>query len=122
MRRSWQANANEAAICRSQQNSRIRARWKMITFEGGTFEIDAGIIADGLEIDASSLQQRMRDGTLTSRCERGIDGDEGRYRLTFFTERRRLRLIVDGAGNVLQRSTIDFGEDFATRPAGLHLR
>jgi len=94
----------------------------MVTFEDGTFEIDAVIIAEGLVIDASFVQQRMRDGTVKSRCERGTDSDEGRYRLTFFTERRRLRLIVDEAGNVLQRSTIDFGEHCAKRPAGRHIR
>lgn len=63
----------------------------MIKFEGGTFEIDATTIADGLEIAEPLLQQRMRDGTLTSRSARGIETDEGRYRLTFFTEQRRLQ-------------------------------
>jgi hypothetical protein len=94
----------------------------MICFEGGTFEVDAATIADALEVDASSLLQRMREGTLTSRCERGIDGDEGRYRLTFSTAQRRLRLLVDEAGNVLQRSTINFGEPPPTRPRGRHRR
>jgi hypothetical protein len=94
----------------------------MICFEGGTFEVDAATIADGLEIEASSLQQRMRDGALTSRCERGIDRDEGRYRLTFSTEQRCLRLVVDEAGNVLQRSTINLSERLPTRPPGRSCR
>jgi hypothetical protein len=40
--------------------------------------------------------------------ERGIDEDSGRYRLTFFSENRRFRLLVDETGNVVQRSAIDF--------------
>jgi len=90
----------------------------MIKFDGDTIEVDAATIADALGIHPSLLQQRIRDGALTTRCERGVDTDEGRYRLTFFTERRRLRLIVDAAGNVLQRSTINFGEHSPGRPVG----
>lgn len=90
----------------------------MIKFEGGVFEIEAGTIASGLEMDASLLKQRMRDGTITSRCERGVDSDQGRYRLTFFTEQRRLRLIVDQSGNVIQRSTINFSDRLAARRLG----
>jgi hypothetical protein len=87
----------------------------MIRFEGNAIEIDALTIADAFDIHPSLLQQRIRDGALTTRCERGVDLDEGRYRLTFFTKRRRLRLIVDAAGNVLQRSLINFGELACTR-------
>jgi hypothetical protein len=32
------------------------------------------------------------------------------YRLTFFYENRRFRLIVDEEGNAVQRSTVDFGD------------
>ena len=88
----------------------------MIRFEGDAIEIDAATIADALGIEASLLQQQIRDGGLTTRCERGVDADEGRYRLTFFAKRQRLRLIVDAAGNVLQRSLINFGEHPAGRP------
>jgi hypothetical protein len=49
-------------------------------------------------------------GKITSLCELGIDDDAGRYRLTFFYENARFRLIVDKAGNVVQRSIIDFGD------------
>ena len=94
----------------------------MIHIDGGTFEVDAATIADGLGIDSSSLRQRMREGRVTSRCERGVDSDEGRYRLTFSTEQRRLRLVVDQAGNVLQRSTINFGERLPKRSSGHYCR
>ena len=100
---------------RGGNTTSIRSRRNIIRFEGNAIEIDALTIADAFDIRPSLLQQRIRDGALTTRCERGVDLDEGRYRLTFFTKRRRLRLIVDAAGNVLQRSLINFGE----HPVGL---
>ena len=36
--------------------------------------------------------------------------DNGRYRLTFFSENRRFRLVVDERGNVVQRSASDFSD------------
>ena len=52
----------------------------------------------------------MRAGKITSRSERGVDADIGRYRLTFFSEHRRFRVVVDEAGAILQRSTLNFGD------------
>lgn len=82
----------------------------MIEFEEGAIQVDATLVAKGLGIEPSLVQERMREGKITSRCERGIDADEGRYRLTFFSENRRFRLVVDNEGNVIQRSAIDFGD------------
>lgn len=79
----------------------------------GQFCVDAALIADGLGLDPSALQSRMREGYLTSLCERGIDDDAGRFRLTFFHARRRLSLIVDDQGNVIERSVED--ADHGTR-------
>ena len=91
-----------------------------IEFDDGAIEVDAAIVAEGLGIDPSLIQEQMREGTITSLCERGIDEDAGRYRLTFFSDRRRLRLLVDDGGNVIQRSSVDFGEqglpDSARKP------
>jgi len=50
----------------------------------------------------------MRKGEITSLCERGVNEDAGRYRLTFFHKSRRFRLVVDGTGTVIQRSIVDF--------------
>lgn len=79
-----------------------------IEFDQGVIQVDARTIEEGLGINPSILQERMREGKITSRCERGIDEDDGRYRLTFFSESRRFRLVVDKKGIVVQRSTIDF--------------
>ena len=51
----------------------------------------------------------MREGKITALSERGVDEDAGRYRMTFFHENRRFRLVVDEEGNAIQRSTVDFG-------------
>jgi len=77
-----------------------------IEFQEGALSVDAALIGEGLSIDPAQVQPLMRAGHLTSRCEQGIGEDAGRFRLTFFHRRQRLRLIVDAAGNILQRSTI----------------
>ena len=82
---------------------------KPLSILDGAIEVDATIVAEGLGIAPPLLLERLRDGTVTSRCERGVDADAGRYRLTFFGESRRLRLVVDETGAIVQRSTIDFG-------------
>jgi hypothetical protein len=52
----------------------------------------------------------MRDGRITSFAERGIDTDSGRHRLTFLSQHRRFRVIIDETGAIVQRSAIDFGD------------
>lgn len=79
----------------------------LIELQEGAIQVDAAVVAEGLGIDPSVVQERMRRGEITSRCELGTGEDKGRYRLTFFAERRRLRLVIDQAGNVVERSIID---------------
>lgn len=81
---------------------------EMIEFQPGAIQIDARVIGEGLNIDPSVVQELIREGRITSRCERGIEEDEGRYRITFFSDHRRFRLVIDATGKVIQRSTIDF--------------
>ena len=83
---------------------------KSIEFENGTVEIEATIVAEGLGIALPLLKTQMRAGKITSQSERGIDADLGRYRLTFFSEHRRFRLVVDEGGAIIQRSTLNFGD------------
>ncbi|MGH6818351.1 MAG: DUF6522 family protein [Methylovirgula sp.] len=79
-----------------------------VEFQDGAIEVDAAIVAAGLGIEPSLLRERIRAAKITSSCERGINEDDGRYRLTFLSDGRRLRLTVDEKGHVLQRSAIDF--------------
>jgi hypothetical protein len=82
----------------------------MIEFEEGGVSIDARLVGEGLGIDPALVPLRMREGAIRGVCERGVDADAGRYRLTFFHRGKRLRLVVDADGNVLQRSLLDLGE------------
>jgi hypothetical protein len=76
----------------------------------GTIQIDASLIGRDLGLEPFEVQSLMREGKLTSSCERGVDEDAGRYRLTFFHEIRRLWLIIDSTGRIIRRSLIDFGD------------
>jgi hypothetical protein len=82
----------------------------MIEFQAGAIQIDSKVIGEGLNMDPSVVQELIREGKITSRCERGIEEDEGRYRLTFFSKQSRFRLVIDSMGNVIQRSTINFSD------------
>jgi hypothetical protein len=81
--------------------------------------VDAALIADGLGLDPASVPAGMRIGEIKSVCERGIDADDGLYRLTFLRPGYRVRLVVDTDGQVRQRSLIAFGKttDVAQRLA-----
>ena len=89
-----------------------------IAFANGAFEVDASVVAEGLGLALADLKAGMRAGKITTLAERGTDADFGRHRLTFFSEHRRLRLVIDERGTILQRSTLDFGD--APLPASTH--
>jgi len=72
-----------------------------IEIEDGTLSIDATVIAEGLGIGAAEVQALMREGRITSICERGIDDDAGRYRLTFFFGNRGFRVVADESGQII---------------------
>jgi hypothetical protein len=83
---------------------------KRIEFAEGAVQIDATIVAEGLGIALPRLKEGMRTGKITSLSERGVDADQGRHRLTFFSEHRRFRVVVDDQGTIIQRSALDFGD------------
>jgi hypothetical protein len=74
------------------------------------FLVDAELIGELLRIPASRVPGLMREGTITSVCERGIDEHAGEYRLSFFYRNRRARLSTDLYGHVLRKSAIDFAD------------
>lgn len=71
--------------------------------------IDAAIVAHAFQITPDDLQQRLRDGTVTSRFEQGEGADEGRVRLTFYSDTRRVRIVADRAGAVMSCNVAGFG-------------
>ena len=90
---------------------------KRIEFADGAVQIDASIVAEGLGIALPRLKEGMRAGTITSLSERGVDADLGRHRLTFFSEHRRFRVVVDASGTIVQRSAVDFGDSTLPKSA-----
>ena len=73
---------------------------------GTGFAIDADDLGTLFDLPTQSVRPLMRAGRITSRFERGEGEDEGRFRVTFTHETRRVQLTVDGDGTVLQRSRV----------------
>jgi hypothetical protein len=73
-------------------------------------EAETSIDQDGLVgMVPPAAQGNIREGECLPACEIGIDEDELRYRLAFFFENRRFRLVVDEKGNSSRRSPVYFG-------------
>ncbi|MGX8012373.1 DUF6522 family protein [Mesorhizobium sp. ORM8.1] len=85
-------------------------RRRQIEISAGDIVVDAALLGALLCLEPTEVPSLLRNGKITSLCERGVGTDEGRYRLTFFHANRRARLHVDSTGRILRRSTIDFGE------------
>ena len=89
-----------------------------IAIAAAGIEVPAELIAPDLGLAPADLPTLLRDESVTSLCEKGEGEDAGRWRLTFFTRTKRLRLIVDSTGAILQRQVIDFGDK--PLPGSLH--
>jgi hypothetical protein len=76
---------------------------------GESFTVSAETIAEGLKLNPEQVQPMLAGRLITSCVEAGVDEDFGTFRLTFATDKRRLRLIVDALGSVISKSTLDFG-------------
>ncbi len=77
----------------------------LVERNAGDFVIDVALLAGAFNLTEDEIRRRMRNGAITSRCETGVDEDEGRWRLTFYHGNRACRFIVDAAGNVLKSTT-----------------
>ena len=89
---------------------------QVIEFENGAIQVDAEDIAAGLRLTPDEVMQGFRTGAITSVCEKALEEDTGRHRLTFYSSSRRLRLTVDAAGAILKRSSADFTRDMFGLP------
>ena len=93
----------------------LRSSERAIEFSDNTFLVDAALIGELLHIPASRVAALMREGKITSACERGVDEHAGEFRLTFFYRNRRARVGIDPAGRILRKSVIDFGDQSSPR-------
>jgi hypothetical protein len=73
-------------------------------------EVDATLIAAAFDLTPDQVMHELRQGIITSRSEHGVETDAGRRRLTFFRGRKRVRIVLDANGAILQQSSLDLGE------------
>lgn len=73
----------------------------------GAVTIDAALIAQNLGLEPARVLDLVHAGRITAVYERGVAEDAGLTRVTFRYGRRRLRLIIDQAGRLIERSAID---------------
>ena len=72
-----------------------------IRWTDGDVEVDASLIARGLNLPIEQFMAELRRGIVYSTTERGIDEDAGRRRLTFRYRSRVFQLIVTTSGEVV---------------------
>lgn len=80
-----------------------------VEISDGAFCVDGAMLGGMLALQPADVPGLMREGAITSVCERGTDDHAGQYRLSFFYGSRRARLSIDESGHILRRSVIDFG-------------
>ena len=69
------------------------------------FQVEVELIAEGFGLTPDEVNRRMRDGRMTSRCEKGMGEDAGRWRLTFYSGGRTLRLTLGPDLQVISRAS-----------------
>lgn len=67
-----------------------------------SIEVDSALIAPGLGLDAVEFQRLLDTGKISVLCERGTGEDAGQFRASFYLGDRRVRLLVDAEGRILQ--------------------
>lgn len=65
-------------------------------------EIDGALVATKLGLEAEAFRQLMQEGKVSVLCERGIGGDAGLYRATFYFKERRFRAVVETDGRIVR--------------------
>ena len=72
-----------------------------VRWTDGDVEVDASLIARGLNLPIEQFMAELRRGIVYSTTERGIGEDAGRCRLTFRYRSRVFQLIVTTSGAVV---------------------
>ncbi len=80
------------------------------TVHDDAIEVDATILAGAFDLTPDQVMRELREGIITSRSEHGIDADAGRRRLTFFRGRKRVRIVLDAGGAIVQQTSLELGE------------
>ena len=80
------------------------------TVQDEAIEVDATLLASAFDLTPDQVMRELRQGVITSRSEHGVDADAGRRRLTFFRGRKRVRIVLDAGGAILQQTSLELGE------------
>lgn len=70
--------------------------------------IDGAPIARALGLDKATFFRLLETRKIDQLCERGTGADAGRYRASFYHQRKRVRVVVDRAGR--QHGAIEVSE------------
>ncbi len=73
-------------------------------------EVDATLLAAAFDLTPDQVMRELRQGVITSRSEHGVEADAGRRRLTFFRGRKRVRIVLDAGGAIMQQTSLELGE------------
>lgn len=91
-----------------------------VDVEDDAVVVDAALVADLLDLPVADVQQHMREGRITTICEKGLGEHRGRMRLNFFYGSRRASVSIDQSGRVLDRAVDAAGDPpDAARPSGV---
>ncbi|MGH8255460.1 MAG: DUF6522 family protein [Steroidobacteraceae bacterium] len=64
--------------------------------------VDAAVLAQALHLPPEEVLRKIHARQITAVHEHGIDEDLGRERLTFYDRNRRVQLLIDEQGNILE--------------------
>lgn len=67
-----------------------------------SIEVDGTLVARGLGLEVGTFRELMDSQQVTVLCERGTGEDEGLVRASFYYDGKRVRLVLDQDGKVLQ--------------------
>lgn len=69
----------------------------------GEVSVDAAVLAEALDVAPAELLRRIRTRQISAIHEHGVGEDAGRERLIFYHGNRRVRLLIDAQGAILER-------------------
>lgn len=76
---------------------------RAVRIDGEDFIVDVDDLAGAFDLAAAEVLAKLREGVMTSRCEKGIGEHAGHHRLIFKHGGRVLRLTVGGDGAIVSR-------------------
>lgn len=73
-------------------------------------EIEAVVVAPSFGLHPQQFQKLLQAGKIATLCERGTGEDDDTYRISFYQQHQRARLVIAADGTILSR-------EVSSRPA-----